>query len=187
MIGRCQGYPSNPTALINMLVTSTPDGPETHAYSTTCNTVNTTSTDTTPTSANDKVNEPSTLTADQKDTFKPMQMIDPFCKCIFKRLLSEKALSHEVNTFTQIKGLIYKHVMDTNKRFLALVTPNLWHFTVLIEAHDKLGHQEVNSFNHLVKHQYYLKGMNKNIHKYINNCALCQRKFKNTGISPLDD
>ena len=63
-----------------MLVTSTPDGSSTHNDSKTCNTVNTTSTDTTPTSTNNKLNAPSTLTAAQKDTLKPMERMDPFCK-----------------------------------------------------------------------------------------------------------
>ena len=44
-----------------------------------------------------------------------------------------KPPSHEVDTFTHIKGLIYKHEMDSNQRFLALVILKVWHFTVLIE------------------------------------------------------
>ena len=92
--------PATIAALINMLVTSTPDGPATHTCSKTCNTADTISTDTTSTSTNDKVYTPPTLTADQKDTLKLKQRTDPFCKCISKRLLSGKALSHEVNTFT---------------------------------------------------------------------------------------
>ena len=108
--------------------------------------------------------------------FKLMQRMDFFCKHISKRLPSGKALSHEVNTFTHIKGLIYKHVMASNQRFLALVIPKSWNFTVLIEAHDKLGHQGVNRTYHLVKCHYYQKGMTKDIHKCINNCALCREK-----------
>ena len=57
------------TASINMLVTSTPDGPSTHTCSKTCNSTDTTSTDTTPKSTNDKVITPKHLAADQKDTF----------------------------------------------------------------------------------------------------------------------
>ena len=92
--------------------------------------------------------------------------MDHFCICISRRLLSGKAPSHEVNTFTHIKGLIYKHVMDSNQRPLALVTPKFWHFTVLVEVHDKLGHLGVNRTYHLVKCQYYWKGMSKDPHKY---------------------
>ena len=66
--------------------------------------------------------------------------------------------------------------MDSNQRFLALAIPKSWCFTVLVEAHDKLGHQGVNSTYHLVKCQYYWKGMNKDICKYINNCALHKRE-----------
>ena len=70
-----------------------------------------------------------------------MQKTDPFCKCISKRLLNSKALQHEFDTFTHVKGLLYKHVMDSGKQFLDLAIPKSWKYTVLVEAHDKLGHQ----------------------------------------------
>ena len=103
-----------------------------------------------------------------------MQRSDPFCKCISKRLLNGKAPHHEFDTFTHVKGLLYKHVMDTGKKFLALVIPKSWKYTVLVEAHDKLGHQGNSHTYCLIKHQYYWKGMNKDIRKYITNCILCQ-------------
>ena len=64
--------------------------------------------------------------------------------------------------------------MDTGKKFLALVIPKSWRYTVLMEAHDKLGHQGNSCTYCLIKCQYYWKGMNKDIHKYIANCVLCQ-------------
>ena len=75
--------------------------------------------------------------------------------------------------------------MDSNQRFLALDIPRSWHFTVHIEAHDKIGHQGINWTYHLVKLQYYWKGMNKDICKYINNCALCMREKSRTQIYGL--
>ena len=171
-----------------MLVTSTPDGHATSTHSKMCNIANTTPADPTTASTNDMANTPPPLTEDKKDTPRLMQRTDPFCKCISKRLLSGKAPSHEVDTFTHIKSLIYKHVMDSNQRLLALVIPKSWYFSVFIVAHDKLGHQGVNRTYHLIKYQYYWKGRNKDICKYINNCALCKRgQDKDTGISPSDD
>ena len=70
-----------------------------------------------------------------------MQRTDPFCKCISKHLFNGKAPQHEIDTFTHIKGLLYKHIMDSGKQFLALIIPRPWKYTVLVEAHDKLGHQ----------------------------------------------
>ena len=177
--------PATPTASINMLVPSTPDVPATQTHSKTHNTGDTTPADTTPTSPNDKVNAPPILTADQKEAPRLMQRMDHFCKNISKRLFRGKASSHEVNTFRHIKGLIYKHLMDSNQRFLAQVIPKSWHFTVRIEAHDKLGHQGVNRIYNLVKHQYYWKGMSKEIHEYINNCALCKREKTKTWVYSL--
>ena len=76
-------------------------------------------------------------------------------------------------TFTHVKELLYKHVTDTGKKFLALVIPKSWKYTVLVEAHDKLGHEGNSCTYCLIKHQYYWKGMNKDIRKYIANCILC--------------
>ena len=54
-----------------------------------------------------------------------------------------------------------------------------------MEAHDKLGHQGNTCTYCLIKHQYYWKGMNKDIHKYIANCALCHREKANIQNYPL--
>ena len=72
-----------------------------------------------------------------------------------------------------MKGLLYKHVTDSGKQFLALVIPKFWKFTVLVEAHTKLGHQGNSCMSCLIKRQYYWKGMNKD-RKYIANCTLCR-------------
>ena len=106
------------------------------------------------------------------DTLLQMQRTDPFCKCISKRLLNGKAPHHEFDTFTHVKGLLYKHVTDTGKKFPALVILKSWKYTVLVEAH-KLGHQGNSHTYCLIKRQYYRKGMNKDIRKYIANCVLC--------------
>ena len=72
-----------------------------------------------------------------------------------------------------------------DKKFLALVIPKSWKYTVQVEAHNKLGHQG-NSYTYcLVKRQYYWKGMNKDIRKYIANCALCHREKAKIQHYPL--
>ena len=52
---------------------------------------------------------------------------------------------------------------------------------VLVEDHDKLGHKGVNRTYHLVKYQYYWKGMDMNICKYISNCTLRKRERQGHG------
>ena len=54
-----------------------------------------------------------------------------------------------------------------------------------MEAHDKLGHQGNTCTYCLIKHQYYWKGMNKGICKYIANCALCHREKAKIQNYPL--
>ena len=58
--------------------------------------------------------------------------------------------------------------MGANQEFMALIIPKVWKYTVLVEAHDKLRHQGVTCMYCLIK-QHYLKGMNKDIKKYIAN------------------
>ena len=114
-----------------------------------------------------------------------MQRTDPFCKCISRRLLNVKAPHHEFDTFTHVKGLLYKHITDTGKKFFALVIAKSWKYAVLVEAHDKLGHQGNSCTYCLIKCQYYWKGMNKDVWKYIANCVLYRREKAKVQQYPL--
>ena len=168
----------SPTGMsINMLTACFNDGPAFHTRShtqSTSDSMSTLPTDAAPHISQDATSTPKSLTADHLDALLQMQRTDPFCKCISKRLLNGKAPHHEFDTFTHVKGLLYKHVMDAGKKFLTLVIPKSWKFTILVEAHDKLGHQENSCMYCLIKHQYYWKGMNKDIRKYIAYCILCR-------------
>ena len=162
---------------INILTASFSDGPPFHTRSHTQSTSDSTSaphTDTAPHISQDATTTPKPLTADCLDTLLQMQKTDPFCKHISKRLLNSKATHHEFDTFTHVKGLLYKHITDAGKKFLILVIPKSWNYTILVEAHDKLGHQGNSCTYCLIKCQYYWKGMNKDIRKYIANCILCR-------------
>ena len=119
------------------------------------------------------------------DALLQMQRTDPFCKCISKRLLNGKVPHHEFDTFTHVNRILYKHVTDTSKQFLTLVIPKSWKYTVLVEAHDKLSHQGNSCMYCLIKRQYYWKGMNKDIRKYIANCILCQQEKAKVQQYPL--
>ena len=118
---------------------------------------------------------PKPITDDRHEALLQMKKMDPFCKHISKWLSNGMAPQHEANLLTHIKGLLYKHVMDANQKFMALI-PKAWKYTVLVEAHDKLGHQGVTHTYCIIKQQYYWKGMNKDIWKYIANCTLCHRE-----------
>ena len=84
---------------------------------------------------------PKPLTGDRLHAILQMQRMDACCKHISKHLSNGKAPRHKADLFLHIKGLLYKHVTDSNQKFLALVIPKPWKYTVLVEAHDKLGHQ----------------------------------------------
>ena len=131
---------------------------------------------------------PKSLTVDRLEALLQMQKTDPFCRQISKHLSNGKAPKHEMELFTQVKGLLYKHITDSIQKFLAPVIPNSWKYTVLVEAHDKLGHQGNACTYCLIQQQYYWKGMNKEIHKYIAKCALCHReKGKNSKLPTSND
>ena len=176
------------TTSINMLTVSFNDGPAFNTRSHTQSTSNPTSalpTDAVPHLSQDATPTPKSLTADRLDTLLQMQRTDPFCKCISKRLLNSKAPHHNFDTFTHVKGLLYKHVSDAGKKFLTLVIPKSWKFTILVEAHDKLGHQGNSCTYCLIKCQYYWKGMNKDTWKYIAYCALCRQDKAKVQQYPL--
>ena len=116
---------------------------------------------------------PEMLTANRLEALLQMQKTYAFCKRIAKQFSNGEALKHETDIFTQVKGLLYKHITDSGQKLLALAIPKSWRYTVLVEAHDKLGHQGNTCTYCLIKCQYYWKGMNKDIRKYITKCTLC--------------
>ena len=112
-----------------------------------------------------------------KDTsIKEMQSTDPFCRCIMKRLLNKTAPKHELNTFFIHNGLLYRYASDHSKDFCALVIPKAWRYTILVETHDKMGHQGNNRTYSLIKQQYYWKGMAKDVKDYIQRYPACRQE-----------
>ena len=55
----------------------------------------------------------------------------------------EKAPKHKTDLFIHMKGLLYKHVTNSNQKILALVIPKTWKYTVLVEAHENLVTREL--------------------------------------------
>ena len=83
------------------------------------------------------------LTEDRLHALLQMQRTDHFCKCICKCLSNGKAPKHESDIFLQIKGLLYKHVMDSYQKFLALVIPEAWKYIESTEAQTNLVTKEL--------------------------------------------
>ena len=108
---------------------------------------------------------PKSLTADKLEALLQMQETDLFSKRISKCLSNGKVPQPKTNLFTHVKGLLYKHVIDSGQKFLALVIPKSWKYMVLVEVHDKIGHQGNTHIYCLIKCHYYWKGMNKDIRK----------------------
>ena len=42
-------------------------------------------------------------------------------------------------------------ITDSHQKFLALMIPEAWKYTVLVETHDKLGHQGLMQPYYLIK------------------------------------
>ena len=137
--------PQDKPVPINMLSVTNTDGP---TFNTRSQTHQCLSPDTSTSQPNitPEVSEamdptPKSLTADRLQALLQMQKTDPFCKRISKCLSNGKAPQQETDLFTHIRGLLYKHITDSSQKFLTLVIPKSWKYTVLVEAHDKLGHQ----------------------------------------------
>ena len=114
--------------------------------------------------------------ANRLEAMLQMWKTNPFCKRISKQLSNAKVPKHKTDIFTQVRCLLYKHFTDSGQKFLALAIPKSWRYTVLVETHDKVGHQGNTCTYCLIKCQYYWKGMNKDIRKYIANHTLCHRE-----------
>ena len=113
-----------------------------------------------------------------------MQKTYLLCKNTSK-WLNGNAPHHDANTFTHINDLLYKHAMDTTQKFLVLFTPKSGCFILHINMQDKSGYQNINRTYNLIKWQYYWKGMNKDICKYIANCMVYKREKANIQMYPL--
>ena len=61
------------------------------------------------------------------------------------------------------EALPYKNVTNSLQKFLTLVIPKSWKYTVLVEAHDKLRHQGNTNTYCLLKCQYYWKGIKRTL------------------------
>ena len=151
--------PQNKLVSINVLSVTDTDGPKFNTISQTHECLSTDTSTSQPDVISDvseaKDPTPKSLTADRLQALLQMQKTDPFYKRIYKRLSNGKAPQHETDLFMYVRGLLYKHVMDSRQKFLALVILKSWNYTVLVEARDKLGHQGNTHTYCLIKHQYY--------------------------------
>ena len=58
------------------------------------------------------------LSADRSEALLQMQKMDPLCKHISKQLSNGKVPKNEADLFIHVKGLLYKHVTDSQQNFL---------------------------------------------------------------------
>ena len=68
-----------------------------------------------------------------------------------KILLNKTAPEHELKTFFIHNGLLYRYASDYSKDFCTLVIPKAWKYMILVETHDKMGHQGNNCMYSLIK------------------------------------
>ena len=164
--------PSTTSAMINMLSVSNTDGP---AFNTRSQTQQCLAPDTStkpPSHTPDIVSmpdpTPKSLTADRLEALLQVYFSVFLNDCLMGRHLNMKQNCSPMSrdSYTNIS-------QNSGQKFLALVIPKSWKYTVLVEAHDKLGHQGNTHTYSLIKYKYYWKGMNKDIQKYIANCTLC--------------
>ena len=104
---------------------------------------------------------------------------------IMKRLLNKTAPKHELKTFFIHNGLLYRYASDHSKDFCALVIPKAWKYTILVETHDKMGHQGNNRTYSLIKRQYYWKGLEGNGKRCERLHPTMSRMSSREGTSPV--
>ena len=114
---------------VNMLTATNTNGPasntRSHIKKDSPGTTFTPHPDVSPGISPDTTQTPKPLTADRLEALLQMQRTDPFFRHISKCLFNGKALQYKTDVFTHVKGLLYKHVMDSGKQFLALIIPKI--------------------------------------------------------------
>ena len=68
---------------------------------------------------------------------------------------TEKHQNMKFISFYTAKDYCINRLQIQTRKFLALIIPKSLKYTVLMEAHDKLGHQEAPHTYCIIKHQYY--------------------------------
>ena len=106
--------PTSTTTTVNMLTVTHTDRPafntRRHTQKNSPDTTSTPHPNVSPKISPEATSTPTPLTVDRWDALLQMQRTDLFCKRISKCLLNGKAPQHETDTFTHVKGLVYKHV-----------------------------------------------------------------------------
>ena len=103
----------------------------------------------------------------------------------FKATVEWKSTNAQGTPLHTYKRAALQTYHSSHQKFLALGIPKAWTYTVLVEACGKLGHQGSTWTYCLIKQQYYWKDMNKDIRKYITQCALCHREKTEVQVYPL--
>ena len=112
--------PQDRPATVNMLSATSLDGPAFNTRSRTAQCISSEDTTSqsdavTPDVTDTPSTTPKSLTMDRLQALLQMQKIDPFCKQISKWLSNGKSPKHEADLFQHVKGLLYKHVTDSNQ------------------------------------------------------------------------
>ena len=108
------------------------------------------------------------LTSERHEALLQMQRMDPFCKCISKRLSNGKAQQHEADLFIHIEGLLYKHITHAHQKFLALVIPKAWKYKSFSRSTCQTWTPR--SKSHLLSHQVEIL-LERNEQEYLEICS----------------
>ena len=101
------------------------------------------------------------------------QKKDKFCSNIIYQL-KKGWLIPEWPYFIK-EGVLCRYVKEGNKLHPSMVIPRDMTPTLLIEAHNKMGHNGVGCTYALLKRYYYWKGIKTSMDKHVKNCYQCQK------------
>ena len=92
--------------------------------------------------------------------------------------------------FIDREGIINRKRTDTEKimkKTPLIILPQLFHREVVIEAHDRQGHQGEEKTTRHVQDRYDWPGLHQTVHKYVTACPDCQatKGTKTPRIFPL--
>ena len=112
----------------------------------------------------------------EDDKLIELQKEDKFCKNILNMLASNKLQNK--NPYYIENGILKRYIDDNKQRFEVIVLPQTLTQPALQLAHEGLGHNGIPQTYALLRCQYYLKGLNPSVTKYVKQCTLCQKHNK---------
>ena len=72
-------------------------------------------------------------------------------------------------------NILKQKLIDNGLLYTPIIVPDILKDCLLIQAHDKSGHNSFRRTYGSLKNRYYWKGMKKSVHQHCTSCQVCAK------------